>query len=160
MMTDAPRLPDHLTVVTMALGRQTLAVPASALREILDPLPVTRVPGAARFVPGVVNVRGSVVPLADLKIALDIPPTPPDHRLRTMVLEVVIDGEPATVAILADAVHEVTTVDTALIEPVPATATTWPADYLGGLFKGPDGFVLLPDLTAIFSAQTLRATVA
>lgn len=150
----------QMTVVTMALGRQTLAIPAAALQEILDPLPVTRVPGAGRFVPGVVNVRGSVVPLADLKVALDIPPATADDRLRTMVLEVDLDGEPATVAILADAVHEVTTIDRAIIETVPSTATNWPADYLQGLFKGPEGFVLLPDLTAIFAAQSGKTAAA
>lgn len=156
---DAPPC-ENLTVVTMALGRQRLAVPASALREILDPLPVTRVPGAGRFVPGVVNVRGAVVPLADLKVALDIPAIAPDDRLRTMVLDIAIDGEAATAAILADAVFEVTTIDTAIIEPVPVTATTWPADFLRGLYKGPDGFVLLPDLPAIFSAQASKASAA
>lgn len=153
--------PDRqVTVVTLALGNQTLAIPASALREILDPLPVTRVPGAGPFVPGVVNVRGSVVPLASLNVALGIPESRADHRQRILVIEVQMDGEPATVAIHADAVHEVATIDTAIIEPVPATATTWPQDCLRGLYKGPQGFVLLPDLSTIFSTQSGKASAA
>jgi purine-binding chemotaxis protein CheW len=153
--------PDRqVTVVTLALGNQTLAIPASALREILDPLPVTRVPGAGPFVPGVVNVRGSVVPLASLNVALGIPEAPADTRQRILVIEVEMDGEPATVAIHADAVHEVATIDTAIIEPVPATATAWPQDHLRGLYKGPQGFVLLPDLQAIFSTRPAKAGAA
>lgn len=150
----------HVTVVTMALGLQTLAVPAELLREILDPLPVTRVPGAGPFVPGVVNVRGSVVPLADLKQALSIPDEGADERRRLLVLDVAIAGETTTVAIAADAVHEVAAVDTAAIEPVPASATTWPADYLTGLYRGPQGFVLMPNLETIFSNLASRPQAA
>ena len=73
---------------------------------------------------------------------------------------IALDGEPALVAIEADAVYEVTTVDTAGIERVPDTASIWPPDYLVGLYKGADGFVLLPDLPAIFSAQTAQAAAA
>lgn len=150
----------NVTVVTMALGMQTLAVPAELLREILDPLPVTRVPGAGPFVPGVVNVRGSVVPLADLKQALSIPDEGSDDRRRILVLDVVIGGEPTTVAILADAVHEVTTVETSAIEPVPASAHAWPPEYLAGLYRGADGFVLLPNLETIFSSLAHRTLAA
>lgn len=153
--------PDRqITVVTMALGNQNLAIPASALREILDPLPVTRVPGAGAFVAGVVNVRGSVVPLASLSVALGIPQGEADDRQRILVIEIDLDGEPATVAIRADAVHEVTTIDTAAIESVPPMASAWPSDFLRGLYKGPQGFVLLPDLTTIFSAQTAKVSAA
>lgn len=150
----------QITLVTMALGSQTLAIPASALREILDPLPVTRVPGAALFVPHVVNVRGSVVPLANLKIALAITEDSIDERSRILVLELPLDGEPALVAIKADAVYEVTTIETADIERIPETASNWPPDFLIGLYKGPAGFVLLPDLAAIFLAQTAHAAAA
>ncbi len=145
------RLHRNLTVVTLSLGTQTLAIPAELLREILDPLPVTRVPGAGHYVPSVVNVRGSVVPLADLKQALSIPHEGQDDRRRILVLEVTLAGEAAVVAISADAVHEVTTIETQTIEPVPASAQAWPPDYLTGLYRGAQGFVLLPNLEAIFS---------
>lgn len=149
-----------ITLVTLALGDQTMAIPAAYLREILDPLPATRVPGASAFVPQVVNVRGSVVPLANLKVALSIQQEPgdaaADDRKRILVLEMQIDGEPAMVAIEADAVHEVATIDTATLETVPAAASAWPPEYLTGLYKGAEGFVLLPDLPAIFSAQAAR----
>jgi len=151
-----------ITLVTMALGNQTLALPTDYLREILDPLPATRVPGASAFVPQVVNVRGSVVPLANLKVAFGIPETPDPHghsesRRRILVLEMQIEGETAMVAIEADAVHEVATIATDRLEPVPAAASEWPPEYLTGLYKGQDGFVLLPDLTTIFSAHATRS---
>lgn len=149
-----------LTVVTLTLGRQTLAIPARFLREILDPLPVTRVPGAGPQVPSVVNVRGSVVPLADLGQALSIQEVGQDARRRFLVLEVEIAGEAATVAVAADAVHEVTTIETQTIEPVPAAAIAWPPEFLSGLYRGSDGFVLLPDLGQIFSNLANRPQAA
>jgi purine-binding chemotaxis protein CheW len=151
---------EQVTLVTLALGSQTLAISADLLREILDPLPVTRVPGAGAFVPHVVNVRGSVVPLANLKIALGIPDAEADERSRILVLEIPLDGEPALVAIQADAVYEVATIETGAMERLPDTASIWPPEYLIGLYKGADGFVLLPDLPAIFSAQTAQAAAA
>lgn len=145
-----------ITVVTLTLGTQMLAIPTNLLREILDPLPVTRVPGAGPFVPGVVNVRGSVVPLADLKQVLSIPDEGQDERRRILVLEIDLAGEAAVVAIAADAVHEVTTIETEAIEPVPPSAQVWPADYLTGLYRGAHGFVLLPDLATLFSTLANR----
>ena len=65
-----------------------------------------------------------------------------------------------TVAVTADAVHEVTILQTKDIEHVPASVTAWPADYVQGLYKGPNGFVLLPDLSTIFAAQCAKMAAA
>jgi purine-binding chemotaxis protein CheW len=148
---DIQAQPSSLTVVTFSLGAQMLAIPANQLREILDPLPVTRIPGAGSFVPGVVNVRGSVVPLADLKQVLSIPDEGLDGRRRILVLDLDLAGEPATVAVCADAVHDVATIDQAVIEPVPATAQHWSQEVLSGLYRNAQGFVLLPNLETILS---------
>lgn len=148
----------QLTLVTLSLGEQVLAIPAVRLREILDPLPVTRVPGAGPLVPGVVNVRGTVVPLANLKQVLRIPEQAADDRRRFLVLDVTIAGEAAVVAIEADAVHEVSTIETAVIEPVPATASAWPPEFLTGLYRGSNGFVLMPDLDHILSVLANRTS--
>lgn len=143
----------HLTVVTMTLGRQAVAIPAASIREILDPLPVTRVPHAPRLVPGVLNVRGAVVPLADLHFALGLPSVPTESsRRRIVVLDVKIEGEFATVAFTADAVHEVAALSARDIEPAPTT-TIWPPGTVEGLSRRDEGFVLIPDLPAIFTGR-------
>lgn len=154
----------HKIVITFSIGPQRLAIPATDLREIIDPLPTTRVPGAGDFAPWVVNVRGAVLPLGDLRLPLGInDPNPverPEDARRFLVLEAVIGGEPTTVAVMADIVHEVATIPSTSIEPLPATSM-WPSEFVEGLFKGPEGeFVLIPDLSAIFSAMAQRAAVA
>jgi purine-binding chemotaxis protein CheW len=144
---------DRLTVVTITLGRQAVAIPAASIREILDPLPVTRVPRAPRLVPGVLNVRGAVVPLADLHHALGLPAVAADGtRRRIVVLDVEIEDEIATVAFAADAVHEVAVLSAREIEPAPAT-TIWPPGTVKGLSRRDEGFVLIPDLPAILAGR-------
>lgn len=155
---------DVVTVVTFSIGNQRLAVPATDLREILDPLPKTRVPGAGSFAPWVLNVRGAVLPLTDLRIPLNISAQAtddaPEDAQRFMVLEVDIGGEPAAVAIMADCVHEVTSIPQGSIDPLPKIST-WPAEYVSGIFKeAEDDFVLMPNLSAIFTAMALRAECA
>lgn len=151
---------DRLTVVTMTLGRQPVAIPAVSIREILDPLPVTRVPRAPRLVPGVLNVRGAVVPLADLHHALGLPAAPTDSdKRRIVVLDVEIDDEISTVAFTADAVHEVAVLSAADIEPAPTTAI-WPPGTVKGLSRRAEGFVLIPDLPAILAGRPSGRTPA
>jgi purine-binding chemotaxis protein CheW len=162
-MTGPTQKTGDLTVLTLSIGKQMLAIPAANLREILDPLPRTRVPGADQAAPWVLNVRGAVVPLADLRIPLGImdqlsPDEDSDTR-RFVVLEVEIGSDTATVAILADVVHDVTTIPSDQIEPLPA-ASQFPAGFLTGLYRGADSFVLLPDLSAIFTTLAQRSAAA
>lgn len=151
------------TLVTFSIGPQVLAIPASLLREIIEPLPRTRVPGAGRFAPSVLNVRGAVVPLADLRIPLDIedqgPPDRDPEARRFLVIEVEVGGERILAAIIADAVHEVTALPAGGLLPLPATSR-WPAEFLCGICQGKEGFVLLPDLAAIFTTMSQHPVAA
>ena len=162
-MSELTRKTEELTVLTLSIGKQMLAIPAANLREILDPLPRTRVPGAGNAAPWVLNVRGAIVPLADLGIPLGIldqtsRDAESDAR-RFVVLEVDIGCDKAIVAILADVVHDVTAIPADKIEPLPA-ASQFPAGFLTGLYRGSDSFVLLPDLSAIFTTLAQRSAAA
>ncbi|EEW24141.1 chemotaxis protein CheW [Rhodobacter ferrooxidans] len=140
-----------INVVTLRLGGETMALPADCLREILEPVAVTRVPRAGAFVGGLINVRGAVVPLADLRVAFGMALTEATPDTRMLVLEVPVAGETVVVAILADKVHDVTAFDPATLEPIPAVGTRWPPEFVRGIGKWQDGFVILPDLERIFS---------
>lgn len=162
-MSNHDRTEDTITVLTLVVGSQLLAIPAANLREILDPLPRTRVPGASGMVPWVMNVRGSVVPLAELRIPLGLDPAPPtedaESRRRFVVLDIDIGGEHATAAIVADAVQDVTTLQRRLIEPLPP-ASQFPAAFVTGLYRSEGGFVLVPDLSALFTHIAQRSLAA
>src|SRR5271169_2244063 len=75
-----------LVVLTLALQGETFAVEAARVREILDQIPITDVPGADRFVNGLINVRGRVVPLADLRLKFNMEQRPPTIDTRIVVI--------------------------------------------------------------------------
>lgn len=143
----------HMDVVTLQLGGETMAIPAELLREILEPVPVTRVPKAGAFAAGLINVRGAVVPLTDLRVPLGMPVTPATADTRMLVLDLVLDGGAVTVAMLADRVHDVTGIATANIEEIPSVGMTWPPGFVKGIAKWRGEFVLLPDLEKVFSQE-------
>jgi purine-binding chemotaxis protein CheW len=141
-----------LDVVTLQLGGEILAIRATVLREVLEPVAITRVPQAPEFVQGLINVRGAVVPLADLRVTFGMPRRPlgPDGRI--LVLDLPLAGRTSVVGILADSVHEVTRIDAGTLEDVPPVGTRWPPQFVEAIGKWGGGFVMLPDLPAIFSA--------
>ena len=139
-----------IDVVTLRLGEERLAIPAELLREILEPVPVTRVPTANRFVEGLVNVRGSVVPLSDLRVPFGMPAGEVTPDTRILVLDVTVGETQMTVAISADKVETVTLLDPNNISPVPEVGSLWPPEYARGIGKLGSDFVLLPDLHRIF----------
>lgn len=139
-----------LDVVTLRLGGERMAIPTELLREILEPVPVTRVPTADRFARGLVNVRGSVVPLADLHVPFGMPAAETTRDTRFLVLEVTLGDGPMTVAVTADKVDSVTLLDPDDITPIPEVGTLWPPEYARGIARLGGEFVLLPDLHRIF----------
>lgn len=141
----------EMNVVTMQLGGEMIAIPTDCLREILEPVPVTRIPRAGAFSCGLINVRGAVVPLADLRVAFNMVPTPATADTRMVVLDVPVGGKAVTVAVIADKVHDVTGSDSAAIEDLPTVGHSWPPAFVRGVGKWHGGFILVPDLAAIFS---------
>ena len=147
---------NRIDVVTLRLGGEMLAFAASDLHEILEPIAVTRVPNAGDFVSGLINVRGTVVPLADLRVAFGMEPAENTHETRMVVLDVPLETGLVTVAVLADKVLDVSALDVGGLDQMPAVGLNWPPGYVRGIGKRDDDFVILPDLPAIFKTHCLR----
>ena len=143
----------HLEVLTFDLGEETFAVEAVLVREILDLLPETRVPGAAPLVRSVVNFRGKIIPIADLRQAFAMTPTEATLDSRIVVIEIPLAGEPLQIGIRTDKVHEVATLDHAAAEEPPAVGMRWRRQFVRTLVRRNSGVVVLPDLHAIFAAH-------
>ena len=91
----------NIQVVMIGLGHEKFALDAGLVREIIDPVPVTKVAGTKSFVPSVINVRGNVIPLADLRIRFGMPVTEDSAETRIVVIELEIDNEPVLVGVTA-----------------------------------------------------------
>ena len=142
---------DSFEAVMLGLGGEIFALDAGIVREILDPVPVTEVPGARPFIRGVINVRGKVVPLADLRLRFGMEPTPPTADTRMVVVQIDLDGDPVTVGILADKVHEVTEIAATSTEEVPRIGMQWRPEFIRCIGKRNDDFVVVPNMEQIFT---------
>jgi purine-binding chemotaxis protein CheW len=147
-----------MKALTLRLEDELFAIEAGSVREILDLVPITEVPNASPFVSGLINVRGRVVPLADLRVTFGMARPEPDQDTRIVVMEIDIDGEPTVAGILADKVHDVTDIEAAAIEEAPKVGMRWPPEFIRGIGKRNGGFIIIPDLGRIFETQGGRST--
>lgn len=137
------------------LAGEECAIGILRVREIIEYDTVTNVPGMPPWVRGVMNLRGGVVPVIDLAVKFGLPPSPVTNRTCIVIAEVALDGEPAVMGIVVDAVSQVLELSPADIEPAPAFGTSVRVDYLLGLGKFGDRFVLLLDIDRVLSAAEL-----
>ncbi|MBK1662927.1 chemotaxis protein CheW [Rhodospirillum rubrum] len=140
-----------LEVLTLGLAGEIFAIEASHVREILDLVPITEVPNSAAFVNGLINVRGKVVPLADLRLKFGMEQKPPTIDTRIVVIEVLVDGDPLIVGIRADKVYEITQVAAGALEETPRIGMRWRSDYITCIGKRDADFLVVLDIGRIFS---------
>lgn len=149
----APRDDSPLNVLMIGLGREILAIETGVVREIIDPVPTTTVPGARSFLQALINVRGKVIPLADLALRLGLQRAATTEDTRFVVIEIDIGDEPVTVGIMADKVYEVTDVMPSQSLPTPRIGAQWNPDFVRFLVKWNDDFVIVPDLQTLLNPQ-------
>ena len=149
-----------LEVLTLDLEGETFAVEATYVREILDLVPITEVPHSQPFVAGLINVRGKVVPLADLRIKFGMAQKPPTVDTRIVVIELDLQGEPLTVGIRADKVHEVIEVSAAALQETPRIGTRWRPEFIRCIGKRGDDFMVVLDIARVFSTGLQQGAAA
>ena len=138
-------------VLMLGLAGEMFALDARQVREILDPIPVTRVPGAQPYVASVLNVRGKVIPLADLRVRFGMPPASITPDSRFIVLEIELAGEPTTIGIVADKVYEVTDLDTSTLQKAPPIGMRWRPEFIAAIAKWKDEFIIVPNMKQILN---------
>lgn len=144
--------PETLHSLTIGLADEVFAIPVMVVRDILDVLPVTEVPTAHPFVNGLINVRGRVVPLVDLRLKLGLPPAAPTKDTRFVVIETEIDGELTIVALRTDKVYEVAEVEFVAGEEAPRIGMRWRPDLLRAIGRRNHRFIMILDLARVFVA--------
>jgi purine-binding chemotaxis protein CheW len=142
---------EAIKIVTLGLHEEIFAVDAGVVREILDLVPITVVPNADPFVRGLINVRGKVVPLADLHVRFGMETPAPTIDTRIVVVDVLLGGEPTTVGILADKVYEVSEVTTRSVQETPKLGMRWRPEFIQGIGKRGDDFMAIIDLSRLLN---------
>jgi len=109
------------------------------------------------YMRGVVNVRGQAIPVVDLRQRFGLPSVPDNINTRVIVMELNIDGETAVIGGLADSVHEVIELEEGNINPPPRIAMRWRTDFILGMGKRGEEFIIILDVNAVFSSEELVA---
>ncbi len=148
-----------LEVLTMDLQGETFALEAAQVREILDVIPVTEVPGSQPFVNGLINVRGKVIPVADLRLKFDMQQTADTIDTRIVVIEIDIDRVPTIVGLRADKVHEVIELAPSALAEVPRVGMRWRPEYIRFIGKRGSDFIVVPDIARILSQNSMEAAI-
>jgi purine-binding chemotaxis protein CheW len=141
--------------LTFKLGEEMFAIDVSQVREVLDVTTITKVPRAPAFMRGVINVRGSVVPVVDLRLKFELPATEQTLDTRIVVMEIALNGELTIIGTLADAVHNVMDIEPASIEPAPKVGAKWNTEFIKGIGKHNDQFIIILNVDRIFLAEEL-----
>jgi len=133
------------------------AVGILQVKEILQYETITRVPGVPASVRGVINLRGSVVPVVDLAVKFGLGETAVTKRTCVLIVEADLGGERTVVGVMADEVREVLELGPEEIEPAPPFGTRVRLEFLKGMGKVGKGFALMIDLDRVLSAEELAA---
>lgn len=141
----------EMQALTFELGGEIFALEAGIVQEILDLLPETEVPGASRLVGSVINFRGKVIPLADLRLAFGMEAAAASLDSRIVVVELDLDGEAMLVGLRTDKVREVAALGLAASEAPPSVGMRWPSEFIRRLVRRDGEVVVVPDLQALFS---------
>ena len=143
--------------LTFKLGDETFALDVAEVREILDFTTVTKVPRTPSFMRGVINLRGSVVPVMDLRLKFGMSATEQTVNSCIIVVEMSMEGDTVVIGVLADAVQEVIDLEPEQIEPAPRIGTKMNMEFILGMGKHNGSFMMILDIDKIFESADLEA---
>ena len=146
--------------LTFTLGEEEFALEIGKVREVLDYIQITRVPRMPEYMCGVINLRGNVVPVVDLKLKFGLPATVRTVDTCIVIAEVEVAGEPTIMGALADSVHEVLDLAAADIEPPPRMGTRLNTDFIKGMGRQGDKFIIILDIDKVLSTDELTQVCA
>lgn len=143
------------TYLTFTLDEEDFAVDVINVKEVLDFTNVTKVPRTPDFMKGVINLRGSVVPVVDMRLKFGLEEADVTVDTCIIVMEVDMEGEATVIGALADSVQEVFELDPNSIEPPPRIGTRLETEFISGMGKYNDDFIIILDINEVFSADEL-----
>ena len=142
--------------LTFRLADEVYALDIGKVREVLDYTTVTKVPRTPDFMRGVINLRGSVVPVVDLRLKFGLAATEKTVSTCVIITEVAVDGDTTVLGCLADSVQEVLDLEPEQISAPPKIGTKLRTEFITGLGKRDERFIILLEIDRVFSAQELR----
>ncbi|WP_374572121.1 chemotaxis protein CheW [Phenylobacterium sp.] len=146
--------------VTLGLGSEIFAVPVELVREILDYAAPFSIPEGPAYFLGLTDVRGRATPTIDLRRKLGLPPVEPTLATRILVLDIPVGGKLLSLGLVADRVIEVVAFAEDEVGPPPEIGVPWRSEYIRGVVRRDDGFIVLFELARLLTSQEAAALTA
>jgi len=143
--------------LTFTLENEQYAIGVAQVREVLEHTKITKLPRTAEYMKGIINLRGAGVPVIDLRLKFGMPETPITKDTSIIVMEVESQEGKVVVGALADAVHEVVEIDEKSVENAPRFGTRLAAEFIRGVGRKDDSFIILLDIDRIFNVEEVNA---
>jgi purine-binding chemotaxis protein CheW len=143
--------------LTFQLDEEVFAIDVANVREILEYNSVTRVPRSPEYMRGVINLRGSVVPVFDMRLKFGMTGTQKTINTCTVVVEVSYEGEDVIIGALVDSVQEVFELEADQIEPAPKIGTHLRTEFIRGMGKRDETFIIILDIDKVFSIEEITS---
>ena len=143
--------------LTFTLGEEDFALDIGKVREVLDYTTITKVPGMPEFLRGVINLRGNVVPVIDLRYKLGMGTVKKTVDTCIVIVEIMINNERTHIGALADSVKEVIDLDTNQISPPPKLGIKINNEFIRGMGKRDEKFLMILDIDKVLTADELDA---
>jgi purine-binding chemotaxis protein CheW len=143
--------------LTFSLDHELFAVDIAKVREVLEFNSMTKVPRTPDFMRGVINLRGHVVPVVDVRLKLGLGMTPKTVDTCVVISEITVDGERTVLGALVDSVQEVIDLDSNHLAPPPHMGSRIDSTVIRSMGKRDDQFIMILDLDLVFAAEELRA---
>lgn len=141
--------------LTFTLGEEVFALEIASVREVLEYTSITKVPRTPEYIRGVINLRGRAVPVVDVRLKFGMPATERTVNTCIIIVEVDLEGESTVLGALSDSVKEVMDIEPENIEPAPRIGTSIKADFIKGIGKHGEDFIILLDINKVFSEEEL-----
>ncbi len=143
--------------LTFQLHNERFAVHVSKVLNILELVPITKVPKSPEYLKGVINLRGSVLGVMDIKMKFDFPIIDYTKETSILVLQVVIDDDITDVGAIVDSVHDVIEVDEKQILPPLSVGIKFKSDFVTGIIKHNKQFIMVLDMDKLFNTEIKAA---
>lgn len=141
--------------LTFKLEDEVFGLAIGKVREVLDFTTITKVPRTPEYMRGVINLRGSVVPVVDLHLKFGLAQTEKTVNTCIIIVEIQMEGEITVLGALADSVQEVVELEPEQIEPAPKIGTKLNTEFIKGMGKREEEFIILLDIDKVFSSDEL-----
>lgn len=141
--------------LSFKLNDEMFAANVSKVLEILGITRITKIPYSPRYMRGVINLRGNVLPVVDSRMKFGMPASEDSVDTCIVVMDIFMEGKPIKIGMLVDSVQEVLEIDDASIEPPPSIGGRYKSEFIQGMVKDEDAFIIILDIDKVLSTDEL-----